>query len=138
MERRTAIKSIAISLGSLVSLPTWSAGWNASSMGVAQAMSLSSDALLAELVETIIPATDTLGAKALGVHQFIQKMLTDCYTQPMQDNFNKHLSNIDPLSTQVFVKPFSELDTAQRLHILQLTALSTEKRSGIFTDCCAV
>ena len=46
------------------------------------------DVLLAELVETFIPKTDTLGAKDLGVHQFIKTMLKDCYTPKAQADFH--------------------------------------------------
>ena len=127
MERRTAIKSIAISLGSLVSLPAWASGWSASNIGKNALLSIDNEALLAELVDTIIPTTDTLGAKGLGVHQFIQKMLTDCYEKKAQDNFEKNMADIDPLSIKTFGKPFIEGDAAQRLSILQLLSQSTDK-----------
>ncbi len=132
MERRTAIKSIAISLGSLVSLPAWASGWNASTIGKSASFSIGNEALLAELVDTIIPTTNTLGAKGLGVHQFIQKMLTDCYEIKAQDNFEKNMVDIDPLSIKTFGKPFAEGDAAQRLSVLQLLAQSPDKDAKDF------
>ncbi len=132
MERRTAIKSIAISLGSLVSLPAWASGWNASSIGKNALLSIDNEALLAELVDTIIPTTDTLGAKGLGVHQFIQKMLTDCYEKKAQDNFEKNMVDIDPLSIKTFGKPFIEGNAAQRLSVLQLLSQSTDPNTKSF------
>ena len=88
--------------------------------------------LLAELVETLIPATDTKGAKDLGVPLFIQTMLADCYTPKAQDNFAKSLAEIDPLSIKTFGKPFMELDASQRLNILTLLATSTDKDTQDF------
>lgn len=129
MERRTAIKGIAISLGSLVSLPTWASGWHASTLGKTASFSIANDALLAELVDTIIPTTETLGAKGLGVHEFIQKMLADCFEKSAQNNFEKNISDIDPLSIKTFGKPFAEGDAPQRLSILQLLAQSTDKET---------
>ena len=77
MERRTVIKTISLSLGSLASLPTWAAGWSHRIFD--ETRSFDNEKLLAALVETFIPTTDTLGAKGLGVHQFVQKMIADCY-----------------------------------------------------------
>jgi Gluconate 2-dehydrogenase subunit 3 len=132
MERRKAIKGIALSLGSLVSLPAWASGWNSSTIGSSLPASLGGEALLAELVETIIPATNTLGAKGLGVHQFIQKMIADCYDKKSQANFEKNLADIDPLSIKTFGKPFAEGDATQRLNLLQSLEQSTDKNTVSF------
>ena len=50
------------------------------------------------MVETIIPATDTPGAKALNVHQFIQKMVADCYAKTAQETLQKGLDSLDGLA----------------------------------------
>jgi Gluconate 2-dehydrogenase subunit 3 len=132
MERRKAIKGIALSLGSLVSLPAWASGWNPSTIGTSLSTTIGGEALLAELVETIIPTTNTLGAKGLGVHQFIQKMITDCYDKKAQADFEKNLANIDPLSIKAFGKPFSEGDAPQRMEVLKSLAQSEDKGSKDF------
>ena len=126
MERRTAMKGLALSLGSLVSLPAWASGWN-SSTNSKTFLSIGNEALLAELVETIIPTTETLGAKGLNVHKFIQTMLTDCFEKKAQDSFEKKLGEIDPLSMKTFEKPFADCDAPQRLIILQTLAKSEDK-----------
>ena len=131
MERRTALKALGLSLGSLISLPAWASSWKSSTF-VNGSFSRTNDAILAELVDTIIPKTDTLGAKDLGVHQFIQTMLADCYTQKAQDNFAKNLAEMGPLSIKAFGKPFAELDTEQRLKIVQSLAESTDKTTQDF------
>ena len=128
MERRTAIKGLALSLGSLVSLPAWASGWQQANIGNTF-LSIGNEALLAELVETIIPTTDTLGAKGLGVHKFIQTMLSDCFDKKGQDSFEKKLSEIDPLSIKTFQKSFTDCDATQRLSILQTVSQSTDKET---------
>jgi Gluconate 2-dehydrogenase subunit 3 len=125
MERRQAMKGIALSLGSLMTLPAWASGWQSATIGTA-AMT-SNETLLAELVDTLIPTTNTLGAKDLGVHQFIQKMLADCYAKQAQANFEQKLAEIGPLSIKAFGKPFAEGDAAQRLNLLQDLAKSRDK-----------
>ncbi len=132
MERRKAIKGIALSLGSLVSMPAWASGWNSSTIGTSLFITTENEVLLGELVETIIPATNTLGAKGLGVHQFIQKMIADCYDKKAQANFNKNLADIDPLSIKTFGKPFAEGDATQRLNLLQSLSQSTDKDTVSF------
>jgi hypothetical protein len=132
MERRKAIKGIALSVGSLVSFPAWATGWTAATFGTKPFQNSGNEALLAELVEAIIPTTDTLGAKGLGVHQFIQTMLADCFDKKTQANFDKNVSEIDPLSIKTFGKPFAEGDATERLNVLQLFAQSTDKDAQSF------
>jgi hypothetical protein len=127
MERRTALKGITLTLGSIISLPTWASAWTPASLGTVSIKSIGHELLLADLVETIIPTTNTLGAKGLNVHQFIQKMMADCYEKSAQENFNKQLKTLDPLSIQTFGKPFAEGDTAQRVSLLQSLAKSDNK-----------
>jgi hypothetical protein len=126
MERRTILKNIGLGLGSLVSLPTWAARWNPDLFDKTAAFN--NEKLLAELVETFIPTTDTLGAKGLSVHQFVQKMIADCYDKQAQTDFEQILSTINPLSIKAFGKPFAEGDAKQRIELLQSLAQSKEKK----------
>jgi hypothetical protein len=130
MNRRYALKSLATSVGALLTMPAWASNWTATTIGTTSVFG--NDALLAELVETIIPTTNTLGAKGLGVHQFIQKMLADCSDKKTQDNFEKNLANIDPLSIKTFGKPFLEGDATQRVTVLQALATSEDKDAKDF------
>jgi Gluconate 2-dehydrogenase subunit 3 len=124
MERRTVIKNLGLALGSLSSLPTWAAHWNHAT--IATSTVFDNEILLAELVETFIPTTDTLGAKGLNVHKFIQKMLADCYHKQAQTDFEKILLTINPLSINAFGKPFAEGTSAQRTQLLQSLAQSKD------------
>lgn len=125
MERRKVIKGIALSLGSLVTMPAWASGWSISNFETLTP--LNNDALLAELCETIIPKTQTLGAKDLGIHQFIQKVVTDCFDKKARDNFAQSLSQIAPISIKAFGKPFVEGNTAQRINVLENLSKSEDK-----------
>lgn len=50
--------------------------------------------LLDEIAETIIPETDTPGAKAAGVGSFMAMMVPDCYSERNQESFRKGLTKI--------------------------------------------
>lgn len=132
MKRRTAIKAIGLSVGSFVGLPAWASGWNASTLGPLSPGTTANEALLAELVATIVPTTQTLGAKDLGVHQFIQKMLAVCYDKKAQDNFEQNLVIIDPLSLNMFGKPFLEANAEQRTKLLLALSQSGDKGTQDF------
>lgn len=112
-------------LGGLVSLPAWASGWTVESVqSVAPILTVGQLDLLGEMVETIIPATDTAGAKALNVHQFVLKMVADCYDKKAQQNLTNGLDSLDGLAQKAYGKPFAQGDTAQRTALL--TQLSKE------------
>ena len=118
---------MAGAVGGLVSLPAWANGWTTETVYSAQSsLTRSQTEMLATMVETIIPATDTPGAKALNVHQFVQKMVTDCYEKKVQDNLSDGLNALDGLAQKSFNKSFANGDTAQRTALLTQLAQSSD------------
>ena len=81
-------------------------------------ISASQENLLSEIVETIIPKTDTLGAKDLNVHQFTIKMVADCYDKKSQETFSKGFDLVDAAAKRGFSKTFIECDGKQKLEVL--------------------
>lgn len=71
-------------------------------------------ALLDEVAETIIPATNTPGAKAAKVGELMKIMVTDCYTQEQQDAFMKGISELDEACKKANSKTFMECTPQQR------------------------
>ena len=71
----------------------------------------SDEELIAEL---IIPETDTPGAKAARVNEFIDVMLTDWFTDEERASFRKGLAELDGDET-----PFIERETAEQVAILE-------------------
>jgi hypothetical protein len=53
------------------------------------------EAVLAEIAETLIPTTDTPGAKAMNVQQFILRMVDDCQPAESQKDFEKGLAEFE-------------------------------------------
>jgi hypothetical protein len=77
------------------------------------------DVQLAEVVDTIIPATKTPGAKELGVHLFVLKMVKDCSNKKEQQSFLNGLKELDAFSEKSTGKIFIDGNRAQRLSILK-------------------
>ncbi|MVM35185.1 gluconate 2-dehydrogenase subunit 3 family protein [Spirosoma sp. HMF4905] len=124
---------MAGAVGGLISLPAWANGWTTETVrATRQILSGSQTELLAEIVETIIPVTDTPGAKTLNVHQFVQKMVADCYPKTAQENLGKGLDTLNDLAQKSFSKPFAEGDTAQRTALLTQLSQSTDSAQKDF------
>ena len=70
--------------------------------------------MLAELGETIIPATDTPGAKDLSAHLFVLKMVDDCYNKADQRKFMSGLSAFEKNAQQKQGKSFVDCNTSQK------------------------
>jgi hypothetical protein len=118
MKRRTAVKSLGLALGTLVALPAWAAGWTPDSMGMDHFASAADEALLAEIVETLIPETNTPGAKSLKVHQFVQRMIKDCYDDQTNARFAQILTQTEALAQKNFRKSFVNCVVSQRIQLL--------------------
>jgi hypothetical protein len=80
LNRREAIVRMALMMGGTMVGPRLLAGtWDAGAPAAASGTSADDLALLDEIGDTIIPATDVPGAKAVGIGAFITMMLRDCY-----------------------------------------------------------
>lgn len=75
--------------------------------------------LLAELAETILPATATPGAKDLYLHQFALRMVDDCNTPDEQRAFEQGLKAFDNFTRKKFDRPFAQLAPKEKTTLLQ-------------------
>jgi len=121
MKRRAALKSLVLTVGGTIYLPAWANNWNLDTIPEKQNGFVSPDqeSLLAEIVETIIPATDTPGAKDLGVHLFILTMLADCYDKSAQTRFLTGLAELDKKVKDNYNQSFVACTPAQCLAVLK-------------------
>src|SRR4051812_25239139 len=83
--------------------------------------------LLDEIAETIIPTTDSPGAKAAGVGPFIAATARDCYDDAAYASFTGGLAKIDAASRKRSGKSFVESSPSERTSLLE--ELDREQRS---------
>ncbi len=127
IERRIALKQMALAVGSLIALPAWASNWTpATAQPLKPFLSTGQAALLADISETLIPASDTPGAKALDVPAFVQRMLEDCYETPVQEAVKTGLDTVETLANAQFGKSFAAGDATQRQAVLTAMAASAE------------
>ncbi len=75
-------------------------------------------ALLDEIGETIIPATDVPGAKAVGIGAFMAMMVKDCYDDTAHEAFYEGLGTLEKRSRKAHGQSFMKLTAAERLSLL--------------------
>ena len=120
MERRKAVKQMAMIASGLMVLPAWANAWTSASVRANQTvLSVTQTDTLTAIVDTLIPASDTPGAKALNVPDFVQKMLTDCYEHAVQQKVRDGLDGVETMAKATFGQPFSACDPTQRLEVLK-------------------
>jgi len=98
MDRRTALKQMFIIAGGMMIATSCDFSSKAPSIQLNNVKLDSDDELfLSELVETIIPKTDSSGAKDLNLHLFVMKMLDDCTSPEDQKKFLEGLKTAEKI-----------------------------------------
>lgn len=127
MQRRTALKNLALTAGLLHGIPSWASAWNGTSLRTPRRfLSVDQQTTLTEALETLLPATDTPGAKDLGLPAFVQKMLKDCYEPAVQETVKGGLDSLDALAMATYQQSFAAADTVRRQDLLKRLELSTD------------
>ena len=138
MDRRDALARVALLMGGTVigadfflsscSSPVKEDAKAAQKAAVEQSLlSLDQTHLLDEVGETILPATQTPGAKAARVGRFMAVMVRDCYTSADQKIFMNGLTQLDKDCVKQNGKAFLACDAAQRTAFL--TVLDKEQKA---------
>jgi hypothetical protein len=128
MNRRELLKMIALVTGSaVVGGEVFLTGCKTGTKTEA-GLTAGNISLLNEVGETIIPATNTPGAKAAQVGEFMQVMVRDCYTQDEQDAFMKGINSLEEACKKVNNKSFMDCDAQQKHDFL----VSLEKEAKEF------
>ena len=120
--RRDAIQRLSLLLGGVLSTQM-TAGLLGQVLNTGASVEVTPDQvkLLAAAADTIIPDTDTPGAKAAGAEQFIIRVLRDCYVWEEQAKFYEGLAKLEAASRSAHGRGFSELDGVQRKELMKQT-----------------
>lgn len=74
---------------------------------------------LDEVADTILPETNTPGAKAAGVGPFMALMVTDAYREPEQKIFQAGMRTLNDVSRSLYGASFLSTRPDQRLELLE-------------------
>lgn len=114
MNRRELLKLITAATGTAMIGGTALLSGCATSPQVPANFSDANIALLDEIAETILPRTETPGAKDAKVGEFMKVYVTDCYTLDEQTIFHKGLMTFEDTCKKTYKRNFIELQRAER------------------------
>ncbi len=128
MNRREALTAVSVLLGgSIIGAEFFLSGCKTTAKK-GELFTAGDTSLLEEIGETILPATaDSGGAKAAKTGTFIQKIVTDCYTDNQQKAFAEGIASFKEACQAKYKKDFTALSPAERAE--WLTALAKEAKT---------
>ena len=124
--RREALARVALLLGGAISAPTLAGvldaathrAWTTAQDWAPRTLTGSQVELVTVIAEHIIPATDTPGARAAGVHRFVDTLLTDHYSTADRDRFLAGLADLDRRASTRHGTTFAASAPAAQLALL--------------------
>jgi hypothetical protein len=122
MNRRDALSRVALLLGgTVIGGEFFLSGCTSSDKKIGQSVNFTADdiAYLDEVAETILPATDTPGAKEAKVGTFMTVMVKDCYDEKNQKIFLEGMNKLNEASKKKFNgNGFMKITPEQRKELL--------------------
>lgn len=130
MNRRAYLKNILL-LGALgtASIPVFK--WVKLNQPVAPVDLFKKRETIAELVDLIIPATDTPGAKEAGVHNYVINVLLNCRAAKDQERFLHGIEDLEKYAVSKYQKDFIKCSQTEKTEILQHIAESETYKINI-------
>ncbi|MEM9830170.1 MAG: gluconate 2-dehydrogenase subunit 3 family protein [Bacteroidota bacterium] len=133
MNRREAIRRASYLMGSTLSapailgvmkgcIPQRELNWQPAFLSEEQAT------VVSEVAERIIPATDTPGAKDVGVPEFIDRMMNEIFPEEDQQQFVAGITQLEEMSQSEYSDGFIDLQPEQMDTLL--TKLETEAQEN--------
>lgn len=120
IRRREAVERIALILGGTLSTQLTSGLMGQiTNSGPSVPVDDSRKRFLAEVADVIIPDTDTPGARAAGVEEFIVRVMRDCYELKDQEKFYGGLDKLDQASQARHGKAFVDLDGEKKIEMIR-------------------
>ncbi len=117
LSRREALLRMAWAAGGLFATPVFGGamvGCSSDNSTVASTFSTAQRELLAAVVDHILPPTDTPGASAVGVPEFIEAVWEACFSEAGQQQFLAGLATVDAQAQEDHQQPFLACTPAQQ------------------------
>jgi len=119
MHRREALQRVAVILGgTVVGADLFLTGCKSEEKKTSMTFAPEDVAYLDEIADTIIPTTDTPGAKAAQVGTFLTVYVNDCYDEDHQKIFHEGMTKLNDASKKKFDADFMKLNAQQKHDLL--------------------
>lgn len=110
-----------LSAPTLMAMNHWEQATAPTTNAAAFSLTATQQKIVAEVAEMIIPKTNTVGAKDVGVPAFVEMMLKDCYLPPDHQRFLEGLTSLEQMK-------FLELNEAERRGALKMMEQQTKEQ----------
>ena len=127
MERRELLKMITLATGGALIGAEFLLSGSKNNARLEGSFSDDDILFLDEVAETILPKTNTPGAKDAQVGKFMTVMVNDCYEAKDQKIFHDGLINLNEASKKKFSSSFMKINAEQRKELL--TELDKEAKA---------
>ena len=117
MDRRTAIRNLALVIGGAALLPACTTH-NPVAHFKHFDITFDQQTLITDMAETIIPKTTTPGATDLNLYGFVMKMVDDCSTKKDQQAFVKGMGEFNDVPKKLFNKSFADCSKKEKEDVL--------------------
>ncbi len=128
MQRREALKKTALFIGSIAIAPELLAKALADPYPTLSRLPADRLVLLAEMADTILPDTDTPGAKAAKVQDYIAVVVEDCFPPDQRPVFWDGLEATEKQCVAMHGKSFVDCSVAERTVFFK--KLEAEQKDG--------
>jgi len=119
LNRRLAIQQLLLIWAGSALLPACLQNEQKSSIQLKNMpIDVSEENMLADLAETILPKTDTPGARDLSAHLFVLKMVDDCYKKTDQEKYILGMKEFDSFVSKKTGKSFSTISPQEKLAVV--------------------
>lgn len=119
MDRRELLKMIALATGTaFIGGEFFLSGCNNPEAGPSMEFSQDDLTFLNEVGETILPKTNTPGAKDAKIGEYMKVMVTDCYTADDQKTFHEGIKKLNDACKAMHNESFMKATPEQRKSLL--------------------
>lgn len=134
LNRRKLLKQFMFAGAGIMLVPSCLSDKSKSSI-LLKKISISNDDehLLAELCETILPKTNTPGAKDISAHLFVLKMVDDCMAKTDQDSFIKGMEAFHGFAKENIGKKFSDANPEERKKVMEKILTMKEEKTDLIS-----
>lgn len=97
-------------------------------------LSADHETLMASITETLLPTSDTPGAKELKLHEFVLRMMDDCYSPEEQKEFQAGLEQFNSFADKTSDKSFLDMTPEERKSFLIQLEKKNEDEASVKDD----
>lgn len=131
MDRRKALRDLGILTSGIVLLPSCNFSEEKISLALNKlSITGSQEELMKELVTTMLPEGEILGASSLKVHDFVWIMVDDCLEKTPQGSYLKGLTDFKKVFKDLQGENFLSLNQEKRVVALDSIEASIENNSA--------